>query len=112
MVENGHRRLDLAVFPQELLTEITTIKQKRFRDNLKFHESFVKEMNHILWERGARKKLLRLIVISPLPYVRRGKRNYRQPAYLLLTDIECSIELLIQAYLDRVQIEFNHREDY
>jgi hypothetical protein len=70
-----------------------------------------KEVNRILWAGGAKRKPLRLIVISPLPYVRGGKRNYRQPAYLLSTDVEAAVELLIQAYLDRVQIEFNHREE-
>ena len=54
---------------------------------------------------------LRLIVIAPLPYVRGGKRNYRQPAYLLTTDLEGQTDLLIQAYLDRVQIEYNHRDE-
>lgn len=85
--------------------------RKSFFYGGEWREIRYKEINRVLWERGARKKLLRLIVISPLPYVRGGKRNYRQPAYLLSTDIECSTELLIQAYLDRVQIEFNHREE-
>ena len=70
-----------------------------------------KEVNHVLWQKGARKRVLRLIVLAPLPYVRCGKRNYRDPAYLLSTDCEGSVELLIQSYLDRVQIEYNHREE-
>lgn len=70
-----------------------------------------KEVNNVLWQRGAKKKELRLIVLAPLPYVRGGKRNYRDPAYLLTTDTEGSIEVLIQAYLDHWQIEYNHRDE-
>jgi hypothetical protein len=86
-------------------------KRKVFFYGGEWREIRYKEVNHVLWASGAKRKLLRLIVISPLPYVRGGKRNYRLPAYLLSTDIEAVVELLIQAYLDRVQIEFNHREE-
>lgn len=70
-----------------------------------------KEVNRVLWARGAKRRLLRLIVLAPLPYVRGGKRNYRQPAYLLSTDVEKCVEQLIQAYFDRLQIEYNHRDE-
>lgn len=70
-----------------------------------------KEVSRILWQGGAKRKPLKLVVISPLPYVQGGRKNYREPAYLLSTDPEAETELLIQAYLDRVQIEFNHREE-
>lgn len=70
-----------------------------------------KEVNNILWQRGAKKKSLRLIVLAPIPYVRGGKRNYRDPAYLLTTDTKAVIEILIQGYLDHWQIEYNHRDE-
>jgi hypothetical protein len=70
-----------------------------------------KEVNRVLWQRGTKKKILRLLVLAPLPYVRGGKRNYRDPAYLLTTDIEGPAELLIQSYLDHWQIEYNHRDE-
>ena len=70
-----------------------------------------KEVNNVLWQRGGKRKSLRLIVIAPLPYVRGGRRNYRDPAYLLTTAVESSIEALIQAYLDHWQIEYNHRDE-
>ena len=54
---------------------------------------------------------LRLIVLAPLPYVRGGKRNYRDPAYLLTTSLDAAIDVLIQGYLDRWQIEYNHRDE-
>ena len=43
--------------------------------------------------------------------MRGGKKNYRDPAYLLVKDVEAPIEVLIQGYLDRVQIEYNHRDE-
>jgi hypothetical protein len=70
-----------------------------------------KEVENILWENGTKRKQLRLIVLAPLPYVRGGKRNYRDPAYLLSTGLQVPIEILIQAYLDRWQIEYNHRDE-
>lgn len=70
-----------------------------------------KEVNGVLWQSGTKAKLLRLIVIAPLPYVKGGIRNYRQPAYLLCTDLNADIKFLIQSYLDRWQIEVNFREE-
>ena len=70
-----------------------------------------KEVNHVVWQSGTKRKLLRLIVLEPLPYVRGGKTNYRDPAYLLTTDLEGPITKLIQAYLDRIQIEYNFRDE-
>jgi hypothetical protein len=71
-----------------------------------------KEVKKVLWQRGAGRRELRLIVIAPQPYrLSRGSRtNYREPAYLLSTDIEGPIVSLIQAYFDRWQIEVNHRD--
>jgi hypothetical protein len=72
-----------------------------------------KEVNHVLWQNGAKRKFLRLIVIAPTPYklTKKGKILYRQPAYLLVTDTESLIEEYVQAYFDRWQIEVNHREE-
>lgn len=72
-----------------------------------------KEVRKIFWRNGTKRKLLRLVVIAPTPYklTKKGKTLYRQPAYLLLTDIEGSIQEYIQAYFDRWQIEVNHREE-
>jgi hypothetical protein len=70
-----------------------------------------KEVNHVHWQRGAKKKELRLIVLAPVPYVRGGQRNYRAASYLLTTDTEGFITKLIQAYLDHWQIEYNHRDE-
>jgi hypothetical protein len=70
-----------------------------------------KEVSNILWASGTKRKFLRLIVLGPLPYVRGGKRHYREPAYLLTTDLNGPTDLLIQSYFDRLQIEYNFRDE-
>jgi hypothetical protein len=72
-----------------------------------------KEVINALWRNGAGRKPLRLIVLASTPYRNspNGKTHYRQPAYLLTTDMKRSVEDIIQCYLDRWQIEVNHREE-
>lgn len=72
-----------------------------------------KEVGPVLWRHGTRRRKLRLLVIAPTPYklTPRGKTCYRQPAYLLTTDMQADVPLLLQAYFDRWQIEVNHREE-
>lgn len=70
-----------------------------------------KTLRGVLWQSGTKTKPMRLLVIAPLPYVKNGIKNYRQPAYLLTTDLDASAEFLLQSYLDRWQIEVNFREE-
>lgn len=72
-----------------------------------------KEHNKVYWKNGTKKKEVRLIVIGPTPYRLSKKKslNYRQPAYLLTTDINTETSILIQKYFDRWQIEVNFREE-
>jgi hypothetical protein len=72
-----------------------------------------KEINGVHWQRGAGKRPLRLIVIAPTPYrkAKSKKLYYRDPAYLLTTDLRSSLRQLLQIYFDRWQIEVNHREE-
>jgi hypothetical protein len=70
-----------------------------------------KVVSNILWQNGTKKRRLRLIVIEPQPYMRGVKKNYRDPAYILTTSLDAPIEVLVQAYLDRWQIEYNHRDE-
>lgn len=72
-----------------------------------------KEVCDVLWQSGARTRRLRLFVIAA-PQYRKSKAcrpYYRQPAYLLSTDLTSSARQLIQIYFDRWQIEVNHREE-
>lgn len=72
-----------------------------------------KELVGIYWQGGARRRLLRLLVVAPTPYRKRlsGRLYYRQPAYLLSTDLKGHAHTLLQIYFDRWQIEVNHREE-
>lgn len=69
-----------------------------------------KEVRNIFWRNGTKRKPLRLIVLAPTPYWKGGKKNYRDPAYLLVTDNDAPVEVLIQAYLNRWQMEYCHRD--
>jgi DDE superfamily endonuclease len=72
-----------------------------------------KEVRSVLWQGGARRRLLRLLVVAPTPYRKRksGRLYYRQPAYLLTTVLRDHTRQLLQIYFDRWQIEVNHREE-
>jgi hypothetical protein len=72
-----------------------------------------KQILEVYWQGGARKRLLRLLVVAPTPYRKRksGRLYYRQPAYLLTTDLKGHAHTLLQIYFDRWQIEVNHREE-
>jgi hypothetical protein len=72
-----------------------------------------KEVLHVFWRRGAGRIPLRLFIVAPTPYRKRksSKLCYRQPAYLLSTDLKHSARSLLQIYFDRWQIEVNHREE-
>jgi hypothetical protein len=78
-----------------------------------FHPIRYKQLNTVLWRKGGGRRLLRLIVIAPTGYRlhQHGRLLYRQPAFLLSTDRSSPIEQLIAAYLERWQIEVNHREE-
>jgi hypothetical protein len=55
---------------------------------------------------------LQLLVIAPLGYrLRKGsKLLYRQPAFIICTDPSLAIDLLLQSYLWRWDIEINFRD--
>ena len=56
---------------------------------------------------------LQLVVVKPVGYrLRKGsKLLYRSPAFLICTDTNLAIEILLQAYIDRWEIECNHRDE-
>src|SRR6202011_4363252 len=72
-----------------------------------------KQVVEVYWQRGAKQRPLRLIVIAPTPYRKSKSKKlyYRDPAYLLASDLRSSIKQLLQIYFDRWQIEVNHREE-
>lgn len=112
--ERGSRRFysDKTFKPEEVRKDDSIPWQKKsFFYGGQWREIQYKEVKNILWRNGTKKKLLRLIVLAPMPYVRGGKRYYRDPAYVLVTDVDAPVELFIQGYLDRWQIEYNHRDE-
>lgn len=72
-----------------------------------------KETSPVFWQNGARQRPLRLIVIAATPYRKSKSRRlyYRDPAYLLTSDLTSPVKQLLQIYFDRWQIEVNHREE-
>lgn len=72
-----------------------------------------KRVENVLWQGGTKTRRLTLLVLAPIPYrvSPNGPRNYRNPAFLLCTTTGLSSERLIQAYLDRWQIEVNHKDE-
>ena len=72
-----------------------------------------KEIREVYWRTGCRRQILRRFVLAPIPYTvpGRSKKKYRDPAYLLTTDLLGTPREMVQAYLDRWQIEVNHREE-
>lgn len=72
-----------------------------------------RDLTQLYWQGGARRLPLRLFVVAPTPYRKRksSRLYYRQPAYLLTTDLKNKARGLLQIYFDRWQIEVNHRDE-
>ena len=73
----------------------------------------VKVVENLFWRKAGCERPLRLLVIKPLGYrLRNGsKLLYREPAFLICTDLNLPIATLIQAYVYRWEIECNHRDE-
>lgn len=78
----------------------------------KTHQFDIKVIKNVRWRKaGARN--LQLVVIRPLGYrlTKNSRILYREPAYLLCTDVNLAINQLLQAYLWRWEIEVNFRDE-
>jgi len=103
---------DFTFTPLDVLQDSTLIWQEGFiYYGGYFNPVRYKQIKNVLWKSGTKRKLLKLIVIAPQPYRKAGKKCYRQPAFLLSTDQELDTLKIIQAYFDRLQIEYNHRDE-
>ena len=73
----------------------------------------VKVLRLVYWRNAGPDLPLLLVIIKPLGYrLRNGsKLLYRQPAFLICTDPELDLQVLVQAYVDRWEIECNHRDE-
>jgi hypothetical protein len=72
-----------------------------------------KQVENVLWQGGTKTRRLTLLVLAPTPYQvsPNGPKNYREPAFLLCTTVGLDAQRLVQAYLDRWQIECNHKDE-
>jgi hypothetical protein len=78
-----------------------------------FREVRYKDLHQVYWQSGGQKRELRLLVVAPVGYrlTKQGRKYYRQPAYLLTTDLTTPATQLIQDYFNRWGIEVNHRDE-
>lgn len=79
----------------------------------KRHAFRVKTLGPLLWKKAGYDRPLRLVVIAPVSYrLRKASRLlYRQPAYLICTDVDLPLQQILQGYLWRWDIEVNHRDE-
>jgi hypothetical protein len=73
----------------------------------------VKVYGPVYWRKAGVDVPLLLVVIKPLGYRLRigSKLLYRQPAFLVCTDVHLDLQLLVQSYIQRWEIECNHRDE-
>jgi hypothetical protein len=77
------------------------------------HTFRVKTIAPLRWKAGGADRALRLVVIAPVGYrLRKNSRLlYRQPAYLICTDVDLPLAWLLQYYIWRWGVEVNHRDE-
>jgi hypothetical protein len=111
----SHRFYDVNKFTPEQVRKDESIpwKETKIFYGGKRRRVRYKLLSGLYWQGGARKRTLRLLAVAPTPYRKRksGRLYYRQPAYLLTTDLKGHAHTLLQIYFDRWQIEVNHREE-
>jgi hypothetical protein len=78
----------------------------------KTHDFDVKVVSPVRWKPGKDRNMV-LVVIRPLGYRPRksGKMLYRDPAYLICSDISMPLQEILQAYLWRWEIEVNFKDE-
>ena len=78
------------------------------------HHSFkIKTIAPVRWRTAGENRDLRLVIIAPLAYKlsMRSETLYRQPAYLICTDLDMPLDKIIQYYIWRWDIEVNFRDE-
>lgn len=110
----GPRRYgDRLATPEEVRGDDTAWRTVRAYGAGKLHDFRVKEVSPVLWRTPTAALPLRLIVIAPLRYrpTAHAKLLYRAPAYLLTSDLTSPLDLLVQSYVHRWEIEVNFRDE-
>ena len=72
----------------------------------------VKVLSPVRWK-GAGNHDVQVIIIRPIAFRlrKKGPMQYRDPAYLICTDVQLPVQTLLQAYLWRWEIELNFRDE-
>lgn len=100
--------------PQQILQDdsIPVIRIRCFAAG-QLREIPVKVYGPVYWRKAGVAVPLLLVVIKPLGYRLRigSKLLYRQPAFLVCTDVNLDLQLLVQSYIQRWEIECNHRDE-
>lgn len=100
--------------PEQILQDesIPVVKIRCFAAG-QLREIPVKVFGTVYWRKAGADLPLLLVVIKPLGYrLRNGsKLLYRQPAFLVCTDVILDLQLLVQSYIQRWEIECNHRDE-
>lgn len=112
----GRKRLygERAPTPEQIRTDPSIPWQKvSVFATGRVHECEFKELSPVLWKKAGAAMPLRIIVIRPLAYrlTTSSRLLYRDPAYLICTDLSLPVDQLIQAYFWRWDIEVNHRDE-
>lgn len=112
----GRKRLygDRAPTPEQVrLDDSIPWQTVRVFASGRVHDCEIKTVAPLLWETAGASRPLRLVVIRPLAYrlTKSSRLLYRQPAYLICTDVSLSLDQLVQAYFSRWDIEVNHRDE-
>jgi hypothetical protein len=99
--------------PEDVRTNGSAWQKGNFFIGDKLRPVRFKQLSPVLWQGGGGTLPLRLIVIAPIPYRLsfHSRAFYRRPAYFLCDDLDLCVETLIQAAIDRWQIEVNHRDE-
>jgi hypothetical protein len=73
----------------------------------------VKVLRRVYWRQAGVAMPLQLVVMKPPGYRLRlgSKLLYRQPAFLICTDPDLDLTTLVQTYINRWEIECNHRDE-
>jgi hypothetical protein len=100
--------------PKELLkNESIPFKVVTLTHRGQSHVFQVKQMTHLVMRMDGGASKVQVIAIKAVGYrLRKGSRLlYREPAFLVCTDKDMSLEEVIQAYLWRWDIEVNFRDE-
>jgi hypothetical protein len=103
----------LAPTPDQILRDSTSWIEVRCFVAGEFRTVLVKVLKTVYWRNAGIDVPVQVVVIKAAGYRRRksGKLSYREPAFLICTDPDLALQLLVQAYVYRWEIECNHRDE-